>query len=121
MELTPIWVHVTGVPHTVRHFLGLWDVGTLIGKTLDVDLLTLRRRGIIRILVGMRDLTPFGKENDTEGPCILSETFVMMKGYMLRFQLQPHRRRCPLFALSFCQHSNGWHGWGRAGGTRTSV
>jgi hypothetical protein len=22
-ELMPVWVHVTGVPHTTRHFLGL--------------------------------------------------------------------------------------------------
>jgi hypothetical protein len=31
-------VHVDAVPHTVSHFLGLWAVGSLIGVTLDVDL-----------------------------------------------------------------------------------
>jgi hypothetical protein len=25
-ELQQVWVHVEGVPHTVRHFLGLWAV-----------------------------------------------------------------------------------------------
>ena len=45
IELQKIWLHVEGVPHTVRHFMGLWAVGTLMGKTLDVDLFTLRRRG----------------------------------------------------------------------------
>src|SRR4051812_39345220 len=27
IELQQIWLHVEGVPHTVRHFLGLWVVG----------------------------------------------------------------------------------------------
>ena len=48
--LEQVWVHVQGVPYTVRHFLGLWAVGSLIGTTLDVDLVTLRSRGIVRIL-----------------------------------------------------------------------
>jgi hypothetical protein len=50
------------VLYPLCHFLGLWAIGTVIGTTLDVDLLTLRRRGIIRILVGMVNtvpLTPF--------------------------------------------------------------
>jgi hypothetical protein len=33
-------VHVDGVPHTARHFLGFWAVGSLIGTTLDVDLVS---------------------------------------------------------------------------------
>ena len=41
LELQQIWLHVEGVPHTVRHFWGLWAVGTLMGKTLDVDLISL--------------------------------------------------------------------------------
>jgi hypothetical protein len=36
--MKPVWVHVDGVPDSVKHFLGLWAVGTLIGSTLDVDL-----------------------------------------------------------------------------------
>ena len=51
--LEQVWVHVQGVPYPVRHFLGIWAVGSLIGTTLDVDLVTLRSRGIVRILVGM--------------------------------------------------------------------
>ncbi|KAI5012040.1 hypothetical protein ZWY2020_024174 [Hordeum vulgare] len=53
LELQQVWVHVNGVPHTVRHFLGLSAVGTLMAKTLDVDLVSLRCRGIVRILVAM--------------------------------------------------------------------
>lgn len=44
LELEQVWLHVEGVPHTLRHFLGLWAVGSLMGKTLDVDLIALRRR-----------------------------------------------------------------------------
>jgi hypothetical protein len=46
---------VTGVPHTWRHYLGFWALGSLIGATLDVDMLTYRKKGVIRILVGMLD------------------------------------------------------------------
>ena len=45
----------SGVPYTLRHFLGFWVVGSLIGTTLDVDLATYRSRGVVRILVGMLD------------------------------------------------------------------
>jgi hypothetical protein len=64
-ELQPTWVHVDGVPHTVRHFLGLWAVGSLIGTTLDVDLVSLRSRGVVRILVAMNEPKNLDKQNDT--------------------------------------------------------
>jgi hypothetical protein len=51
-ELQPIWVHVDGVPHTVRHFLGLWDVGSLIGTTLDTDLVSLSSESWCRAYSG---------------------------------------------------------------------
>jgi hypothetical protein len=52
-ELEKVWLHVDGVPHTLRHFLGLWAVGSLVGKTVDVDLVSLRRRAVVRIQVAM--------------------------------------------------------------------
>ena len=72
MELHQAWVHVTGVPYPLRHFLGLWAVGTLIGTTIDVDLLALRRRGIVRILVGMASANCF-KKRDEFGPYIKAD------------------------------------------------
>ena len=45
LELKELWLHVEGVPHTVRHFWGLWAVGSLMGKTIDVDLISLRHVG----------------------------------------------------------------------------
>jgi hypothetical protein len=29
----PVWVHVTGVPPPLHHFLGLWAMGSVIGAT----------------------------------------------------------------------------------------
>ena len=54
-ELEEVWVHVTGVPHAYRHYLVFWAVGTVIGATLEVDMLTYRMKGVIRIKVGMMD------------------------------------------------------------------
>src|SRR5207237_4322267 len=51
--LNEVWVHVSGVPHAWRHYLGFWAIGSMIGTTLEVDMLTYRRKGVIRVLVGM--------------------------------------------------------------------
>jgi hypothetical protein len=37
-DLPQLWVHMEGVPHTLRHFLGLWAIGSLLGTIVDVDL-----------------------------------------------------------------------------------
>jgi hypothetical protein len=39
--LPQLWVHVEGVPHTLKHFHGLWALSSLMGTTVDVDLPTL--------------------------------------------------------------------------------
>jgi hypothetical protein len=44
--MEPTWVHVEGVPYTVRHYYGLWDLGSLIGTTLYVDLVSLWSQGL---------------------------------------------------------------------------
>ena len=79
LELKQIWVHVSGVPRALRHFLGLWAVGSLIGTTVDVDLLALRRRGIIRILVGMSEVDCFVRGADEVGPCIKTDGVLRLK------------------------------------------
>lgn len=45
--------------HALRYFLGLWTVGSVIGATLEVDLLYLGRRGIVRIQVAVLNLDVF--------------------------------------------------------------
>jgi hypothetical protein len=89
-ELQPTWVHVDGVPHTVRHFLGLWAVGSLIGTTLDVDLVSLRSRGVVRILVAMNEPKNLDKQNDILGyACLGVSITVKLKGYDFFFCREP--------------------------------
>jgi hypothetical protein len=81
-ELQLVWVHVEGVPHTVRHFLGLWAVGSLIGTTLDVDLVSLRSLGVVRILVAMMEPKNLDKMNVLQGyACLGVSITVKLKGY----------------------------------------
>jgi hypothetical protein len=77
-----VWVHVDGVPYSVRHFLGLWAVRSLIGTTLDVDLCSLRSLGIIRILVAIRDPTALEKDNG----CMQVIALLQLNGYMFHFR-----------------------------------
>jgi hypothetical protein len=67
-ELENVWLHVEGVPHTLRHFLGMWAVGSLVGKTVDVDLTSLRRRAIVRIQVAMLHPGVLGDPSDEACP-----------------------------------------------------
>jgi hypothetical protein len=66
--MEPVWVHVEGVPDSLRHFLGLWAVGSFIGSTLDVDLYTLRSQGIVRIQVAMRNVSVLEKDKPKNRP-----------------------------------------------------
>lgn len=87
-ELQQVWVHVSGVPHQLRHFLGLWGVGSVIGTTLDVDLLSLRRRGLVRILVGMIDISAFMHDDNGQTSLVSSNLVVKLKGYEFRYELE---------------------------------
>jgi hypothetical protein len=85
-ELEQVWVHVDGVPHTVRQFLGLWAVSSLVGTTLDVDLVSLWSLGVVRILVAMMDPKYLDKFNKTRGCAYLEVTaMIKMKGYDIFF------------------------------------
>ncbi|KAE8796555.1 hypothetical protein D1007_28437 [Hordeum vulgare] len=88
MELHQTRVHVTGVPHAMRHFLGIRVVGSLIGTTVDVDLLALRRRGVVRILVRMAADDRFINVNEA-GPYIRMDSILKLKGYQFTFRPEP--------------------------------
>jgi hypothetical protein len=91
--MEPVWVQVDGVPYTVRHFHGLWAVGSLIGTTQDVDLVTLRSRGIMRILIAMRDLSALEKDADgSNPPCLDVVSLLILNGHRFRY-----RRESPDF------------------------
>jgi hypothetical protein len=81
-QLKTVWVHVSGVPYPPRHFLGLWAIGTVIGTALDVDLLTLRRCGIIRIQRVWSTLVPLT-------PFLFADVVVKTDVFTLHFELEP--------------------------------
>jgi hypothetical protein len=88
--MEPTWIHVDGVPHTVRHFHGLWTVRSLIGSTLDVYLVSLRSQGTVHVLVGMRDLSTLAKDvDDDNSPCLDVMATLKLNGYRLRYRREP--------------------------------
>jgi hypothetical protein len=93
--MEPSWVHVEGVLYTVRHFHGLWALGSLIDMTLDVDIVPLRSHGVVRILIAMRDLASLEKDSDgTILPCLEVVAWLKLNGYRLRY-----RRESPQYVL----------------------
>jgi hypothetical protein len=89
VELEQVWLHVEGVPHTLRHFLGLWAVGSLLGKTLDVDLLSLRRRGVVRVLVAMLNSSVLDRTVSEPGSYAISDAVVKLKSFEFSFRREP--------------------------------
>ncbi|KAM0908010.1 hypothetical protein ACQ4PT_015726 [Festuca glaucescens] len=88
-EFLKIWLHVEGVPHSVRHFLGLWAVGSLVGKIVDVDLATLRRKGIVRIQMAMLDSKVLQRLAQDSNVFVKSNVLVKFKGFDFRFRREP--------------------------------
>jgi hypothetical protein len=51
--LPEVWVQISGVPSDVRRdFLALWGLGTLFGKTKEVDMAFSRKNKVVRMLIG---------------------------------------------------------------------
>jgi hypothetical protein len=88
-ELIPIWVHVEGVPYTVRHFHGLWAVGTFLGVPLDVDLVTMQSRGVVRILVAMVNPKVLEAQTDDIAPFLAVACAVRLKLFSFVFRREP--------------------------------
>ncbi|KAM0835213.1 hypothetical protein ACQ4PT_063075 [Festuca glaucescens] len=54
--LPEVWVRVSGLPSDMRaDYLSLWGVGTLFGKTSDVDMAYTRKNKVLRIKIGCLD------------------------------------------------------------------
>jgi hypothetical protein len=54
--LPEVWVRVSGLPSYVRvDYISLWGVGTLFGKTLDVDMAYTRKNKVLRTKIGCLD------------------------------------------------------------------
>jgi hypothetical protein len=56
--LPEVWLQVRGIPADVRtDFLALWAVGTLFGKTKEVDMVHTRKNKELRLRIGCFDHT----------------------------------------------------------------
>ncbi|KAF2932947.1 hypothetical protein DAI22_04g039500 [Oryza sativa Japonica Group] len=54
--LKKTWFRVYGVPYEIRDFLSLHAVGSVIGNTTMVDMVYLRKHGVVRMQVAVDDL-----------------------------------------------------------------
>lgn len=78
--LQDVWVRIAGIPPAVKEdFLALWGLGSLLGKTKEVDMAYTRQHGVLRIFIGCVDYT-----------CILERKDVFIKDglYRLTFQVE---------------------------------
>ncbi|KAM0929766.1 hypothetical protein ACQ4PT_001388 [Festuca glaucescens] len=63
--LPEVWLRVRGIPADVRtDFLSLWVVGTLFGKTKEVDMVHTRKNKELRLRIGCLDHTLIPETTD---------------------------------------------------------
>jgi hypothetical protein len=64
-SLPEVWVRVSGLPSDIiTDYLSLWSVGTLFGKTLDVDMAYTRKNKVLRTKIGCLDSRLIPKDSD---------------------------------------------------------
>ncbi|XP_040242995.1 uncharacterized protein [Aegilops tauschii subsp. strangulata] len=80
VPLVQIWVRFFGLPpEPLNDFLETWSLGSLIGKTLEVDMTFTRMHGISRMRVGVLDVDAV--------PCFLGWVYEGMS-YDLRIEIE---------------------------------
>ncbi|KAK1696218.1 hypothetical protein QYE76_012915 [Lolium multiflorum] len=78
--LPEVWVRVDGIPSDMRaDYLSLWGIGSLFGKTLDVDMPFTRKNKLLRIKIGCLDRTLIPQDSDV---------FIRRGFYKLRFEVE---------------------------------
>ncbi|KAM0898640.1 hypothetical protein ACQ4PT_021807 [Festuca glaucescens] len=78
--LPEVWVRVSGVPSDMRSdYLSLWGVGTLFGKTLDVDMVYTRKNKVLRTKIGCLDKNLIPADSDV---------FIRRGFFKLRFEVE---------------------------------
>ena len=55
-KLHSIWIKMLGVPNTLRHYLGICEIGLALGPIVEVDVEHIHSQEEIRFQVGVRDL-----------------------------------------------------------------
>ncbi|KAM0850649.1 hypothetical protein ACQ4PT_052937 [Festuca glaucescens] len=54
--LPEVWLRVTGIPSDVRNdYIALWALGSLFGKTMEVDMAFTRKTKVLRMRIGCMD------------------------------------------------------------------
>jgi hypothetical protein len=78
--LPEVWVRVSGLPSDIRtDYLSLWGVGTLFGKTLDIDMAYNRKNKELRIKIGCLDHRLIPADSDM---------FIRRGFFKLRFEVE---------------------------------
>ncbi|KAM0913468.1 hypothetical protein ACQ4PT_012138 [Festuca glaucescens] len=78
--LPEVWVRVSGLPSDMRSdYLSLWGVGTLFGKTLDVDMAFTRKNKVLRTKIGCLDCNLIPADSDV---------FIRRGFFKLRFEVE---------------------------------
>ncbi|KAM0850245.1 hypothetical protein ACQ4PT_053209 [Festuca glaucescens] len=79
--LLEVWLCVRGIPADVRtDFLSLWAVGTLFGKTKEVDMVHTRKHKELRLRIGCLDHTLIPETTDV---------FIQRGFFKLAFDVEP--------------------------------
>jgi hypothetical protein len=79
-RLPEVWVRVDGIPSDMRaDYLSLWGIGSLFGKTLDVDMPFTRKNKLLRIKIGCLDRNLIPQDSDV---------FIRRGFYKLRFEVE---------------------------------
>ncbi|KAM0840518.1 hypothetical protein ACQ4PT_059606 [Festuca glaucescens] len=79
--LPEVWLRVRGIPVDVRtDFLSLWAVGTLFGKTKEVDMVHTRKYKELRMRIGCLDHTLIPETTDV---------FIQTGFFKLSFEVEP--------------------------------
>jgi hypothetical protein len=84
--LPEVWVRVSGLPNDIRsYYLSLWGVGTLFGKTLDVDMAYTLNNKVLRMKIGCLDRNLIPPNSDV---------FIRRGFFKLRFKVEAGYRAC---------------------------
>jgi hypothetical protein len=63
--LPEVWVRVTGIPSDVRNdYIALWALGSLFGKTMEVDMAFTRKTKVLRLRIGCMDASLIPETSD---------------------------------------------------------
>ncbi|KAM0889732.1 hypothetical protein ACQ4PT_027516 [Festuca glaucescens] len=111
--LPEVWVQVSGLPSDMRSdYLSLWGVGTLFGKTLDVDMAYTRKHKVLRTKIGCLDRNLIPADSDV---------FIRRGFFKLRFEVETAQQSQEVNMVDANNGNDGndgaHHGEGKNGGS----